>query len=221
MLRDMNLSTQTDGKRYSYNDMARLGCEDCKGCSECCKTVEDTIILDPYDLYLLMKGTGLSVNELMAGYLELGVVDGVVLPHMKMKPDTGACVFLNAEGRCSIHQYRTGFCRLYPLGRLYEEGDFSYILMTDQCNKNRTKVKISKWLGIPRYDTYHKFILKWHDFLKNYQQRFMDNPDSEDMKSIVMKILQVFYLTPYNLEKDFYTEFEQRFLIFNSEIMGE
>lgn len=210
MLRDMNLSTQTDGKKYSYKDMARLGCEDCKGCSECCRTVEDTIVLDPYDLYQLMLGTGLSVNELMAGYLELGVVDGVVLPHMKMNPQTGACVFLNSQGRCSIHKYRTGFCRLYPLGRLYEDGDFSYILMTDQCNKNRTKVKISKWLDIQSYVNYHRFVLGWHDFLKEYQRRFMENPEAPDMKATVMKILQVFYLAGYDTNGDFYQEFENR-----------
>lgn len=215
MLREMDLETQTDGRRYGINDMAKLGCNDCSGCSDCCSSVEDTIILDPYDMYRLEAGAGISVNELMNSYLELGVVDGVILPHIKMDSQTHACRFLNSEGRCSIHPYRTGFCRLYPLGRLYENGDFSYVLMTDQCDRARTKVKISKWIDTPQPDKYHSFILRWHDFLKEFQNRFMENPDAESMKPVVMQILNVFYLQQYGSETDFYEQIEARFAAFD------
>ena len=36
--------------------------------------------------------------------------------------------FLNEQGRCSIHDSRPGFCRLFPLGRFYENGGFREIV---------------------------------------------------------------------------------------------
>lgn len=209
MLREMDLQTQTDGKKYSVNDMVRIGCNECEGCSECCRVVADTILLDPYDIYRLMQGTGLSMNELLAKHIELGMAGGVILPHMKVTKE-GGCTFLNDKGRCSVHPYRSGFCRLYPLGRLYEDGDYSYILLTDQCDKGRTKVKISKWLDTPDYKKYHAFILSWHDLLKGYQERFSQNPEDEQMKQTVMALLTVFYMTPYDLAADFYQQYEKR-----------
>ena len=50
MEREIDLKEITDGKFYTANYMVKIGCNDCKGCSECCRVVEDTIILDPYDI---------------------------------------------------------------------------------------------------------------------------------------------------------------------------
>lgn len=36
MNRYIDFDEETDGKRYSGKDMARLGCNDCKGCHKCC-----------------------------------------------------------------------------------------------------------------------------------------------------------------------------------------
>jgi len=209
LLRDMDLQSQTDGKKYTYNDMVRVGCNDCEGCFECCRTVDDTILLDPYDIYRMVKGTGMSVEMLFAKHIELGMAGGVILPHMKVDEEKG-CTFLNEKGRCSIHAYRSGFCRLYPLGRLYENGDYSYILMTDQCDKGKTKVKISKWLNTPEYSKYHAFILCWHDFIRNFQDKYTAGGETSDMKAVLMRILQVFYLTNYDTEADFYQQFYDR-----------
>ena len=45
-----------------------------------------------------------------------------------MNNEKEACYFLNEEGRCSIHSFRPGICRLFPLGRFYEEEGFRYFL---------------------------------------------------------------------------------------------
>ena len=33
MIRELDLNEISDGKKYSSNDMVKLGCEECKGCS--------------------------------------------------------------------------------------------------------------------------------------------------------------------------------------------
>lgn len=212
MRRELDLKTGTDGKKYSFRDMAKLGCNDCFGCSDCCKSVDDTIVLDPWDVFNLSKATKLMPVELNGRYMELGVVDGVILPHISMSK--GACGFLNEKGRCSIHELRPGFCRLYPLGRLYENEDYSYVLLTNQCIAQRTtKVKISKWLELENPKAYHDFIVKWHYFIKQYQDCFVNNTSENEMeeaKNVSLKILKHFYLTPYNTDADFYAQFESR-----------
>ena len=40
-------------RRYTSSDMAKIYCEKCNGCGDCCHGMTDTIHLDPYDIYLL------------------------------------------------------------------------------------------------------------------------------------------------------------------------
>ena len=155
MLRNVSLEEISDGRLYGLNDMAKLGCNDCAGCSSCCRGMGNTIVLDPYDVWRLTGGLGVSLQQLLAGHLELNVVDGIILPNLKLAGDSEQCTFLNDAGRCSIHPYRPGICRLFPLGRYYEEDGFHYILQIHECEKpNRSKVKIRKWMDTPDMERY-------------------------------------------------------------------
>ena len=207
MLRECDINEISDGKRYQANDMVKLGCNDCMGCHSCCEGMEDTIVLDPYDIYRLTKNLDLDFTRLMQGRIALHVEEGLILPHLAMDEETGACSFLNEEGRCSIHAHRPGICRLFPLGRIYEDGGFSYFLQVNECiRENRTKEKIKNWLNTPRLKDYEAFILKWHNYTKE-MQTFLAN--REDAKDWNMLHLQTFYIMPYASE-DFYEEFEVR-----------
>ena len=96
--------------------MVKADCGDCKGCSACCQGMGSSILLDPYDIYRLSTGTGLTFEDLLKGRIELNMSDGLILPNLKMAGEKEACSFLNEEGRCSVHPFRPGFCRLFPLG---------------------------------------------------------------------------------------------------------
>ena len=118
MERNVEIDKISDGKRYGANDLVKVGCDDCRGCSACCHGMGDSIVLDPMDVYRLEKKLGKTMEEiLLAGNVALRVVDGVILPHLKMTEQSDRCSFLNEEGRCSIHDARPGFCRMFPLGR--------------------------------------------------------------------------------------------------------
>ena len=117
MKRNVTLEEISDGNLYEANDMVKADCQDCKGCSDCCQGLGDTVILDPLDVHRLCAGLKKLPEELLGSVLELGVTDGNILPHLAMKGTEERCVFLNTEGRCSIHDIRPGFCRLFPLGR--------------------------------------------------------------------------------------------------------
>ena len=53
MEREIDLNQISDGKLYLANDMVRTGCNECAGCSSCCRGMGDSIILDPYDMYIM------------------------------------------------------------------------------------------------------------------------------------------------------------------------
>ena len=174
MKRNVSLEEISDGRLYDKNDMVRAGCGDCRGCSACCHGLGESIILDPYDLWRLTTHLQVTASELLQDKLELHVVDGMILPNLRMNPKTEACGFLNEAGRCSIHAYRPGICRLFPLGRYYEEpkegqrkGSFRYFLQVHECPlPNKTKVKVGKWVDTPQLEQYEVYIRKWHSFLE-------------------------------------------------------
>lgn len=207
MLRECDINEISDGKRYCANDMVKLGCNDCRGCHSCCEGMEDTIVLDPYDIYRLTRNLDLDFQILMQERIALHVEEGLILPHLAMSELTGACSFLNEEGRCSIHAHRPGICRLFPLGRIYENGGFSYFLQVNECvRESRTKEKVKNWIDTPRLREYEAFILKWHNYIKEMQSFLKDKADAKDWN---MLHLQMFYILPYESE-DFYLEFEKR-----------
>ena len=202
----------SDGKLYGNNDMAKISCHDCAGCSSCCQDMGESIWLDPYDVYQLTRSLGKTMEELLAKEVELHVEDGLILPNLKMVGEKiPQCAFLNEEGRCSIHAFRPGYCRLFPLGRNYEEDKLTYFALKDACPApNKSKVKINKWLGVPNLKAYEEFLVEWHGLTRRLRALYAENMEDEAViKAINMKFLQTFYLTPYDTE-DFYEEFENR-----------
>lgn len=199
-------------KLYANNDMAKVGCHDCKGCSDCCQDMGQSIWLDPYDVYQLTTQMGKSFETLLAYEVELHVEDGLILPNIRMGGErVPACSFLNEEGRCSIHSFRPGFCRLFPLGRNYDGDKLSYFLLEDACPvKNKTKMKINKWLNTPRIKEYEAFLIRWHTLTKGLRGFYAEHIQEEAViKAINMQFLQIFYLSPYD-DADFYPQFDER-----------
>lgn len=209
MLQDIN--EISDGKIYGLHDMVRVSCNDCEGCHACCEQMGTTVLLDPLDVFRLTKGLGKTFQELMAGTVELHVEDGLVVPNLKMAEGTERCVFLNKEGRCSIHAFRPGICRLFPLGRIYGEDGVSYFLQNGACRKeNRSKVKVVKWLDTPEPKAYQKFLADWHSFKKGLIL-YLDTAQGEQAaKTVAMFLLNQFFVKPYDTDSDFYPQFYER-----------
>ena len=157
----------------------------------------------------LTVNLGVTANELLQEKLELHVVDGMILPNLRMNPTTSACGFLDKEGRCSIHAYRPGICRLFPLGRFYENDSFRYFLQVHECPMpNKTKVKVGKWVDTPQLEQYEAYIRKWHSFLETVEKMLPQMPE-EQVKNVNLFVLKLFFLKPYEAG-DFYSQFQER-----------
>ncbi|MCD8347731.1 MAG: YkgJ family cysteine cluster protein [Lachnospiraceae bacterium] len=236
MKRQVSLEEISDGRLYGRHDMVRAGCGGCRGCSACCHGMGKSAILDPLDVSRLTQGTGLPVDVLLGEKLELNVVDGIILPNLAMTGEEEACGFLNEDGRCSIHPFRPGVCRLFPLGRYYvkkddwtekhssslnpsgedtkETGsamDFRYFLQVNECPApNKTKVRVEKWLDQPQLSRYEAYILAWHNFLERAEVLVAEETDETVVKNINLYLLKQFFIKPYEPEEDFYAQFEAR-----------
>ena len=185
MRREVSLEEISDGRLYELNDMVKADCQDCAGCHDCCEGMGDSVVLD--------------------------AMDGNILPHLCMSGKNQCCVFLNEQGRCSIHDFRPGFCRLFPLGRFYENGGFKYFLQIHECKKtSRSKIKVKKWIDTPDLRQYEKFVADWHYFLLDVQEVLYNATDAQLIKNLNLYVVNRFYMKPYEEGRDFYEQFEER-----------
>lgn len=212
MRRNVSLDEISDGRLYGVNDMVKADCHGCQGCHKCCTGMGNSVILDPFDVWRLCAGTGKSLQDLLAeGRVELNVVDGCILPNLRMSGEEEACGFLDAEGRCSIHAYRPGVCRLFPLGRYYENDDFRYFLQVGECaGTNRSKVKVGRWIDTPDQAANHDFVCSWHRLLKDVEEAVKGQEDGQLARQLNMALLTGFYLEQPVSGEDFYLVYGER-----------
>ena len=210
MKRHVDMADISDGRLYDSNAMVKAGCS---GCGSCCKGMGTSIVLDPLDIYRMTSHLQCSFEMLMADKIDLNVVDGIILPNLRMKGQNESCGFLNDKNQCEIHPFRPGICRLFPLGRYYENNSFKYFLQIHECkNVHPAKVKIKKWLEEPELSRQEAFICRWHYFLKNLQDLLDEKEDEGLRKQVSMYVLKKFYMDPIAPEDDFYNAVEGRII---------
>lgn len=211
MERNVSLEEISDGRKYELNDLVKADCGGCHGCSACCRGMGSSILLDPYDIYQLMVHGKMTFEQLLAEKIELNVVQGMILPNLKMSGEDEQCAFLNKEGRCMIHSYRPGICRIFPLGRIYEDHNFQYILQVHECKKeNKSKIKVKKWIDIEDTKQNDQFIVDWHYFIKDVQAFIKKQTAEELIRKVNLYLLNQFYVKAYDEKQDFYIQFQIR-----------
>ena len=87
------------------------------GCSSNCCTKSVPIILNPYEIALISRESGMTYED-MLDIVETDRANGFPLV---MLPRDPACYFWSERG-CRIYRARPLACRLYPLGRVFDSG---------------------------------------------------------------------------------------------------
>jgi Fe-S-cluster containining protein len=105
-----------DAAVLSESDLLQLSCGS-GGCSANCCTKSAPIVLNPYEIALICRESGMSYEDLL-DVVETGRTEGFPLVMLSRDP---ACPFWTARG-CRIYQSRPLACRLYPLGRVFDHG---------------------------------------------------------------------------------------------------
>ena len=211
------------GRLYRAHDMARIASTECAGCGACCRGMGDTIVLDPYDVWQLTQNLGRPFDGLLGTQIELHVEEGVILPHLAMRKGEESCSFLGEDGRCAIHAFRPGICRLFPLGRQFDDGKISYFVVEGGCEKgNLAKTRIDKWLGISDLPAYENFKAEWRSLLLSLKARIAAEPSEEVQRNLNIYFLRTFYMTPCGSGKNassFYREIKERIQEFKKAVL--
>ena len=202
------LNEISDGKLYDIEDMVKADTCSCNGCSDCCKDVGDLVVLTPFDIYEMTTYLNTDFDKLLGDKILLRENNKITLPYLKMQDENKNCSFLDKNGRCTIHLKRPNICRLFPLGRAYQDNDFKYFLQVDNCPKDELKdVKVSQWINIENYNENKKFILEWYKFIKALTFRLKFVRDEKEIAHINEILLDNFYRV--KIDNDFYKSFEE------------
>lgn len=202
MIRECSMEDISDGRTYGLNDMVKADTGNCKGCYQCCTGMGSSIVLDPYDVWLLKVRLDKRFQDLLdEGLIELNMVDGLILPNLRMG-DRDRCSFLRLDlqtdsYRCGIYDFRPGLCRLFPLGRVYDGKGFQYFLQKNACGKAGAKVKVKKWIDAEHIEENQRFISDWHYFIREAGDRMKALRDSgrgDVLNEIAMYVLNEFYV---------------------------
>lgn len=198
----------SDGKLYDIDDKVAAGTGGCNSCSACCHLVGDLVVLTPFDIYEITQYMNQSFDQLLDHHIVLREENKVSLPYLKMQGPTERCSFLNDEDRCSIHQARPNICRLFPLGRVYQQNTFKYFLQVGSCPKpHLTQVQIREWIGIDNYEQNKRFILEWHQFIKALTFRLKFVREESEQRKINDVVINTFYRIKLIKGEDFYSTF--------------
>ena len=206
----MDYDTSDSVHYYQLNDIARISSSACEGCGECCRGMGESIELDPYDSLQLAAGLNKRFADLINNEIALHSENGIILPHIAMKGGNDACSFLGKDGRCTIHPFRPGICRLYPLSRKYLDEGIRYFIQPDVCpGHSLVKVRIRSYLQIQEYSRYEGFKWNWFRFLKDAEDTAISDADPSLRTKLGLFILETFFLRPYS-NGDFYSIFDKR-----------
>lgn len=128
----------------------------CRLCGECCRHVEDRIMLEPLDAYHLSRylrehGNGVdSIEDVYGQYAHPSMLeDAYPIFLLNTQGEEQSCVFLK-DGRCGVYKGRPRVCRLYPF--TVETGSRGHRFAYYQCldchasHFERGKVNVGDWM---------------------------------------------------------------------------
>ena len=90
-------------------------CKDkCMG--RCCNNI--TILLDPWDIEMMVRHLGVSGQHFLSEYCKYEFGHELKWPYVRLKhAEDGPCVFMLKDGRCEVYPVRSRNCRTFPIGR--------------------------------------------------------------------------------------------------------
>jgi Fe-S-cluster containining protein len=111
-----------EARVLAETDLVQLSCG-INGCTSNCCTKSAPIVLNPYEIALICRESRMSYEDM----LDIVDTDRAKGFPLVMLPRDPACHFWTGKG-CRIYQARPLACRLFPLGRVYENGRSHLVL---------------------------------------------------------------------------------------------
>ena len=69
---------------------------------------------------------------------------------------------------------------------------------------------VKKWIDTPDLRQYEKFVADWHYFLLDVQEVLYNAEDDQLIRNLNLYVVNRFYMKPYEANRDFYQQFQER-----------
>jgi len=149
------------------SDRVQLSCGTA-GCSANCCTNGPHIVLNPYEIALICRAAGISYEDLL-DLVETDRVNGFPLVMLPREP---SCPFWTHAG-CRVYDSRPLACRLFPLGRVFENGQSSFVLPgRNQCSGivPETAQTLADYLREQSTETQVRMADAWIEFVSEMER---------------------------------------------------
>jgi len=113
----------SDAAVLEENVLLQLSCG-ISGCDSNCCRASAPIVLNPYEISLMCRESGMSYEDL----LDIVDTDRAKGFPLIMLPRDPECHFRTEQG-CSIYKARPLACRLFPMGRVYDGMQSRFVLL--------------------------------------------------------------------------------------------
>ncbi|SHJ58061.1 hypothetical protein SAMN02745136_00445 [Anaerocolumna jejuensis DSM 15929] len=196
-------------RQLGLDDIFQFSClESCKG--QCCKN-NDTIILNPFDIFRIAKHFNQPISEVIKDNCEYYHGSDSRLPIMSIRRRTGdgSCRFLRM-GKCTLHgTCKPISCRIYPLGRYHMPGSdegYMYFLQQITCGGKETQT-VRDWIDADTIGEIDRMSLAWGKAVLELSTylRSINNP--EHLKMAQRAVMIATYVS-YDTDIDFVEQLE-------------
>jgi Fe-S-cluster containining protein len=156
-----------DARVLAGSDLLQLSCG-AEGCNATCCKAAAPIVLNPYEIARICAESGMSYEDLL-DIVDTDRANGFPLV---MLPRDPACYFWTEQG-CRIYSARPLACRLFPLGRVFDNGQ-SHIVLPD-VNRCQGLVPspsktVSQYLSEQTTSLYIEMADQWIAFVSDMEQ---------------------------------------------------
>jgi Fe-S-cluster containining protein len=199
-----------DAKVLADSDFLQLSCG-AEGCSSTCCKAAAPIILNPYEIARICSESGMTYEDLL-DVVETDRANGFPLV---MLPRDPACNFWTERG-CRIYPARPLACRLFPLGRVFDNGQSYIVLPEANCCSGLAPLpskSVADYLSEQSTGKYIEMADQWIAFVSDMER--LPLPD-KTVTSVAFHMLVYSPDTPpaTSLEKyALITSPEERFLL--------
>ncbi len=189
----------------------------CRLCGNCCRHVEDSIMLEPLDAYNLgccLREQGAAVDNIEDVYGRYAhpsmLHDTFPIFLLNTQGEDQSCVFLEG-GRCGVYEGQPRVCRLYPF--TVKDGDrgrrFAYYQCLDRhaSHFQGGKVKIGDWM-------YHNFTRDARDFVEREAAllpeiaKLLKKLGPDGLRQFLFRLLYYRYYN-YELDQPFLPQYQE------------
>lgn len=164
----------SDAKVLSESDFLQLSCG-IFGCTSNCCTKSAPIILNPYEIAVVCRESRLSYED----FLDIVETDRAKGFPLVMLPRDPACHFWTGRG-CRIYKARPLACRLFPLGRVFNEGQSHIVLpQLNVCSGLAASpaITVAEYLREQDTSVFMQMADRWIEFVNEIElQPLPDKP---------------------------------------------